>query len=128
MMNYVVLGTESSENANKRVHILILIFVKTVRIPCFKTLSIQRQAICTHCSFTYTILSQHIVAFEFTRVFLFVVLRESNNNHNHKETRGFITWFGSPQRLAYVHVVEVSHKGYGVSCNSLLFSNLSPRQ
>jgi hypothetical protein len=33
-----------------------------------------------------------------------------------------------PQRLVYVHVVEVSHKGYGVPFNSLLFSNLSPRQ
>jgi len=32
MMKYVIFGTESSEEAHKRVH-LILIFVKTVQIP-----------------------------------------------------------------------------------------------
>jgi hypothetical protein len=32
----------------------------------------------------------------------------------------FIPWFGSPQRLAYIHVVEVSHKGYGISLDPLL--------
>jgi hypothetical protein len=76
MMNCVIFVTESSENANKRVHILILIFVKTVHIPCFKTLSIQGQAICIHCSFRYTILSQHFVAFEFARLFLCSVERK----------------------------------------------------
>ena len=32
MMKYVIFGTETSEKAHKRVH-LILIFVKTVQIP-----------------------------------------------------------------------------------------------
>jgi hypothetical protein len=32
----------------------------------------------------------------------------------------FISWFSSPQRLAYIHVVEVSHKGYGISLDPLL--------
>jgi hypothetical protein len=26
-------------------------------------------------------------------------------------TQGFIPWFSSPQRLAYVHVIEVSTQG-----------------
>jgi phenylpyruvate tautomerase PptA (4-oxalocrotonate tautomerase family) len=44
-----------------------------------------------------------------------------------EDTRIF-PWFGSPQSLTYVHIVEVNHKGYGVSFNSLLFSNLLPKQ
>jgi hypothetical protein len=32
----------------------------------------------------------------------------------------FILWFSSSQRLAYIHVVEVSHKGYGISLDPLL--------
>jgi hypothetical protein len=34
--------------------------------------------------------------------------------------RVFHLWFNSPQRLAYIHVVEVSHKGYGISPDPLL--------
>ena len=38
-----------------------------------------------------------------------------------KSTRHrFNPWFNSPQRLAYIHVVEVSHKGLGISFNPLL--------
>jgi hypothetical protein len=33
---------------------------------------------------------------------------------------GFIPWFSSSLRLAYVHVVEVSHKGFEISFNPLL--------
>jgi hypothetical protein len=32
----------------------------------------------------------------------------------------FIPWFSSPQWLAYIHVVEVSHEGYGISLDPLL--------
>jgi hypothetical protein len=32
----------------------------------------------------------------------------------------FISWFSSPQRLAYIHIVEVSHKGYEISLDPLL--------
>jgi hypothetical protein len=42
--------------------------------------------------------------------------REINNKQDIYEekaqlTQGFILWFSSPHRLAYVHVVEVSTQG-----------------
>ena len=40
-------------------------------------------------------------------------------NEKHKRHR-IIPWFSSPQRLAYIHIVEVSHKGFGISFNPLL--------
>jgi hypothetical protein len=40
-------------------------------------------------------------------------------NVRHKRHR-FISWFSSPQRLAYVHIVEVNRKGYEISFAPLL--------
>jgi hypothetical protein len=47
---------------------------------------------------------------------------KANKYKGSKSTKdtGFISWFSSPQRLVYVHVVEVSHKGFGISFNPIL--------